>query len=53
MQTVEGMKLVCHELGQDGNDAEITTMDDLVRDLESSCDVIVSKGKFNVWFICV
>ena len=34
MQAVEGMKLVCHELIQVVNDADITAMDDLVRDLD-------------------
>ena len=32
MQVVEGMNLVCHELSQAVNDAEITAMDGPMRD---------------------
>ncbi|XP_068640507.1 protein MOR1-like isoform X2 [Aristolochia californica] len=42
-QSVEGMKVVCHEVAQAANDPESTTMDDLVRDADKLVACLASK----------
>ncbi|XP_068645428.1 protein MOR1-like isoform X2 [Aristolochia californica] len=42
-QSVEGMKVVCHELAQATNDPESTAMDDLVKDADKLVACLASK----------
>ncbi|XP_050387830.1 protein MOR1 isoform X1 [Argentina anserina] len=42
-QSVEGMKVVCHELAQSSNDPEGSAMDDLVRDADKLVSCLAKK----------
>ncbi|KNA20108.1 hypothetical protein SOVF_055370 [Spinacia oleracea] len=42
-QSVEGMKVVCHELAQATNDPEGSTMDDIVKDADRLVSVLANK----------
>ncbi|KAG9440986.1 hypothetical protein H6P81_016840 [Aristolochia fimbriata] len=42
-QSVEGMKVVCHELAQAANDPESSTMDDVVKDADKLVACLASK----------
>lgn len=43
-QSVEGMKVVCHELAQSSNDPEGSAMDDLVRDADKLVSCLAKKA---------
>lgn len=43
-QSVEGMKVVCHELAQSTNDPEGSAMDDLVRDADKLVSCLAKKA---------
>ena len=52
-QSVEGMKVVCHELAQSSNDPEGSAMDDLVRDADKLVSCLAKKAsKITVPFSC-
>ncbi|XP_057538805.1 protein MOR1-like isoform X2 [Amaranthus tricolor] len=42
-QSVEGMKVVCHELAQATNDPEGSTMDDIVKDADRLVSILANK----------
>ncbi|OVA00544.1 HEAT [Macleaya cordata] len=44
-QSVEGMKVVCHELALATNDSESTAMDDLVKDADRLVSCLATKAK--------
>ena len=53
MQSVEGMKLVCHELALAGNDPEGSTVDDIVKDADRLISILSNKVHIFIAFFCV
>jgi len=45
MQSVEGMKVVCHELAQATNDPEGNAMDELVKDADRLVSCLADKAR--------
>lgn len=50
LQSVEGMKVVCHELALATSDPEGTTMDDIVKDADRLVSCLANKAKFVLLF---
>lgn len=49
LQSVEGMKVVCHELAQATNDAEGSAMDELVKDADKLVSCLANKVTIVSW----
>lgn len=47
-QSVEGMKVVCHELAQATNDPDGSAMDDLVKDADRLVSCLADKVEFGL-----
>lgn len=43
LQSVEGMKVVCHELAQASNDPEESAIDELVKDADGLVSCLANK----------
>lgn len=52
LQSVEGMKVVCHELAQATSDPEGSAMDDVVKDADRLVSCLANKAttKYFLWF---
>jgi len=53
MQSVEGMKLVCHELALAMNGAEGSTVDDIAKDADRLVSILSNKVQMLIALFCV
>lgn len=53
LQSVEGMKVVCHELAQASNDPEESAIDELVKDADGLVSCLANKVRLIIFLsIC-
>lgn len=53
LQSVEGMKVVCHELAQATCDPEGSAMDDVVKDADRLVSCLANKATLKILFFIV